>query len=242
MSSSNLEARIEKNFKKRSVRSPLSSTAAETLLLLTRQNERPEYDYNLMTNPVTIKKNRSELFKKSFRRTQSTEYLKIISEKNLEIKKILEENHSLSNQVSELSSMVKKYQKLRNLLREKDSTIDTLKGSIERLTSNVLHINKETFLDKKKSVKILKKNSSKLSSRLSLGSEADNYDIAGHRPMTVANRNTVTKSTPSKIKSTQKIQSPPEDLGSLLLKTQVVLQGWKKAYKTKRKLSVGLPH
>ena len=38
---STIEARIDKSIKKRGNKSPLSSTAAETLLLLTKQIERP---------------------------------------------------------------------------------------------------------------------------------------------------------------------------------------------------------
>ena len=232
---STIEARIDKSIKKRGNKSPLSSTAAETLLLLTKQIERPDIDLNVCgQNLISTKRNNSDVFKKSFRRTQSTEYLKIISEKNNEIRKLHEDNQYLSSQLTDFSGLVKKYQKLRGLLKEKDQTIESLRNSVEKERGGKIHVEN---LDLRKARKATsgKKKIFKVSSRLSLDNGYNSYDVLSSRPMTAANKGVVKKVSPVKSKASFENISLPTNMCDLIYKTERVLKGWKTAYKNKKK-------
>ena len=239
MSQSKLDSRLTKTIKRRTAKSPVGSTAADTLLHLAKNIEKPDNDFNLVTiQPIITKPLNSELLKKKLKRTQSAEYLKILSEKNLNIKKLKDDNHNLSIQLTEMWVLIKKYQKLRNKLKEKNKIIENLRISIEKYNSRRQSIDKEDPIWSRKSsvsckkVKKIKKRISKLNSRLSLNSDCQHFDIIS-RPMTAAHKGISAKSSPTKIKKAFTSEAAPNNLSELLNKSKKILKGWKKAYNHK---------
>ena len=149
MSQSKLDSRFVKTLKKRTAKSPLSSTAADTLLHLTRNIEKPEMDSNYASiQSLSSKRTGSELLKKSLKRAQSTEYLKILSEKNLNIKKLQDDNHNLSSQLADMLGIINKYQKLRSHLKDISLVIRVLieKTKLDQeKAASVIKIRKNIF-------------------------------------------------------------------------------------------------
>lgn len=235
MSSSKIEPRIDKSIKRRAVKSPLSSTAAETLLLLTKQIDKADYDPHLNSiNPISTRRTNSDIFKKSFRRTQSTDYLKIITEKNHEIKKLQDDNLSLHNQISDYSSLMKKYHKLRNVVKEKDQTIESLRSSVEKLRMGIHILDNDEVKKLRRSSKRIKKSGLKINARLSLDSEFNNFDSLGSRPLTAAHRGIETRASPVLEKSESKFSTLNADMKNLFTKTEKILKAWKKAFKRRK--------
>lgn len=220
MSLTRLE-RSEKNLKKRLIKSPMASSAAETILLLTKKHEFE------LTNAYTSRRTDSDLFQKSLKRTQSVEFMKILTEKNQEIKKLQEEKNALASQLNELSGTVKKYYKIRTVLREKDLVIESLRAN--RDAEEV-----KSRKGSRKSVKKGLKNSRKrlrIHSGLLIDSECGN-ECLSVRPSSAAN--CVSKQTPRvRLGSEVKFAEFSEDMKNLLTKTEKILKCWKKSYKAK---------
>ena len=79
MSMSKIVLRSDKRFKKRIERSPVCSTAGETLLM-TRQIYKSETEFNTRANNSMTRKGSLHFIKKSLKHTQSTEYFKELTE------------------------------------------------------------------------------------------------------------------------------------------------------------------
>ena len=222
---SKIDLRSEKRFKKRIDRSPVCSTAAETLLMLTRQIDKPETEYNTGANNSITRKSSANFIKKSMKRTQSTEYFKTLAEKNLRIKNLKNENLALTAQLIEFSALKHKYQRIRNLLSEKDNTIECLWNSLEKIKSAKSLANLAETHKLRKNSKSIKKTGLKIRSRLSLDQDFSTAELQ-LRPLTSVN-NPGSVKTAKKTKPC-KIQPPlPPNLLSVLQQTEEVLQGWK---------------
>jgi len=215
MSLSRIE-RSEQNLKRRLIKSPMASSAAETILLLTKQHE-----LELNTNHFTTRRNDSDFLQKSLKRTHSAEFMKLLVEKNQEIKKLQEEKNALASQVNELSGTVKKYYKMRAILREKDLVIDSLKGlrDVEEVKSR-----KGSRKGIKKGLKGSKKRL-KIHSGLLIDSECGN-ECLSVRPSSAVNCGS--KQTPRlRVGSEVKFAEFSGEMKNLLLKTEKILKCWK---------------
>lgn len=217
MSLSRLE-NSEKTMKKRLIKSPTASSAAETILLLTKQFDKPDLDIH--TNHYTTRRNDSDLIQKSMKRAHSSSIIKILTEKNQEIKKLQEEKNALVSQLSELSGTVKKYYKVRAILKEKDLIIESLKGFKAS----------EQVKSRKNSKK--KRKPLRIHSRLSIDGDCVNGEIFNVRPNSAANH--VAKQTPRRLKCENKFSEFNGEMKDLLLKTEKILKGWKKSFKGKK--------
>jgi hypothetical protein len=210
--------RNEKYMKKRPLKSPLASSAAETILLMTKQVEKQDVDHNLFTT----RRNNSEMFLKSMKRGQSTEFMKVLNDKNQEIKKLQEDNNVLSLQLNELTGTVKKYHKMRSLLKEKDSMIESLKsGALNQENSG-----KKSRRSSKKKKKL------RISSKVSFDCGVLNEQLTV-RPASAAHKR-LFKNSP--VREEEKKNELPVELKKLLVLTEKTLKGWKKSFKKKNKV------
>ena len=212
---SNRLERNEIHLKKRSMKSPVAASAAETILLLTKHGEKTDSDVQVSSNLFTTRRNNSEMFLKGLKRNQSMEYVKVLNEKNQEIKKLQQENNNLTTQLNELTGTVKKYHKMRSALNEKDLIIESLKGEAKTL---------------KKSIK--KKKPIRISSKVSFDNELISHQLTA-RPSSAAFKR-LFKNSPER--EDIKVPDIPESLKKLLVQTEKTLKGWKKSYKSKNKL------
>ena len=226
---SKIEQRLRKSIKQRSAKSPMSSTATETLLL---KPEKSDTELKSILIPQSaLKRNSSQLFKKSLK-AENPEYFRIILEKNSEINKLKEENQVLASQNSELIANMKKYQKLRRELKEKDQILSALKLSIEK--SKPIHHNDIGLATKPKqtSGKTLKRSMSKIKSRLSLDTNYQSLDIFSERPSIITSALVSTKTSPCKSKKNLNPSNNIFEFSKILGKTEKILKGWKKAYQS----------
>lgn len=207
--------RNEKHLKKRPLKSPVAASAAETIMLMTKHGEKQELDVQGSSNLFTARRNNSEMFLKSMKRNQSMEYVKIINDKNQEIKKLQQENNILNTQLNELTGTVKKYYKMRSTLKEKDLIIDNLKGEAKSLRKTS---------KKKKTLRI--------SSKVSFDNDLINQQLTARPSSAVSKR--LFKNSPER--EEEKKLEIPEALKKLLVQTEKTLKGWKKTYKSKTKL------
>ena len=204
--------RNEAQIKKRPLKSPVAASAAETVLLLAKPGDRNDCEGQGSSNLFSARRNNSEMFLKSMKRNQSLEYVKALNEKNQEIKKLQIENNILTTQLNELTGTVKKYHKMRTILKEKDSIIENLKGETKSI---------KKLLKKKKPLRI--------SSKVSFDNELISQQLTA-RPSSAA-FNRLFKNSPER--EEKKTPDLPEPLRKLLMQTEKTLKGWKKSFKSK---------
>lgn len=201
--------RLEVPSKKKSLeKSPNCSTAAETLILVTRQFEKPELE--IQTQGKVLKASRKknlESVRKSLKRTQCTDFFKAAEEKSQKFQTLRIENQVLSGQIAELVDVKNKYKKAKAIICEKDQVIDHLRSSIETLKKKPLL----------KPLKSFKNPSLKIHSRLSFDSNSDLLQ----RPLTSLHN--------------MRVNSLPRSMRNLLKRTESVLKAWKKNPKKSKK-------
>ena len=215
-------------------KSPIESIAAETVLMPFRQSEKPHLEIQVNRNTNFISRATPDRIQKSLKKSQSAELIKVLTEKNLEIKKLQEENIYLSGQLCELSGTMKRYKKLKGILKKKNQTIDFLRKNSQRL----LAIDPE-----EKSSKGLQKRAKMLraGSRLSIDSDIGSVEQLALRPLTAANK---IRSLHESRKSESQLANADAHIyesrhggkfaGKMqmtLLRTEQILKGWRKVYK-----------
>jgi hypothetical protein len=217
--------------KRRLLKSPIEFSAAETLLVHPRHSEKPNLEIQVTQNPQLTRRPTPDSLQKSMKKSQSAELIKVLTEKNLEIKKLQEENGLLSSQLTELTGTVKRYKKLKGILKKKNQTIDFLRKS--SLKGSGVEV--EILRNMPKRTKI-----PRAGSRLSIDSDLGSLEQLSYRPMTAANRvRPLHESQKSEsLLSRPQIDQKPIFVGKFagemretLTRTEKILKGWKRVTK-----------
>ena len=211
------------------IKNPIEILGAETVVLKPFQAEIPNQEIKIKAHPLFNRRPTSECRRKSLKKSQSTEVIKAVNEKNLEIKMLQEEKVKLSSQISQLIATAKKYEKLKSKLNKKNQIIDNLRkfsqtsrGSLNKIESDEC----ESFKTHKKKVNI-----SKPVSRLSIDTRVVSLDQLIIRPMTAGNKGA--KAINKSYKHENDLAAFKNEMKNILMKTKKVLKGWKKLYKSK---------
>lgn len=208
---------------RRIIKSQNELSGTDTILLQSNQNMKPNLEIKIVPHPFINRRPGPDDVQKSLKKSQSAELIKILTEKNLEIKRLQEENIQLSSQVSLLVGTVKKYKKLKSLIKVKNQTIESMRKSTQRLRGSSSRLNNE---DSKHSKNLSRKEKQRKSgSRLSIDSDIGSIDQFIIRPMTAANLGVKFMDRP--LKSVTKIDKFQKVFRETFLKTEKVLKSWK---------------
>lgn len=215
--------------KRRIIKSPIEFLGAETVLLQNLQCEIPNQEFKTMAHPMINRRPTPERVTKSLKKSQSAEIIKVVNEKNLEIKKLQEEKVQLSFQISQLVTNAKTYEKLKSKLKKKNQTIERLRKFSQTSRGSLHKLENEQC----KSFKTLKKKISirRPVSRLSIDSGVVNLDQLIIRPMTAANKGV--KGLNKSHKHENELGRFQNEMKNIVLKTEKILKGWKNLYKGK---------
>lgn len=214
---------------RRIIKSQNESSGTETILLQSHQNVKSSLEIKTLPHPFINRRPGPEDVQKSLKKSQSTELIKVLTEKNLEIKKLQEENFQLSSQVSQLVGTVKKYKKLKSLIKIKNQTIESMRKSSLRSRGSSSRLNNEESKNSKNLSR--KEKQRKSGSRLSIESETGSMDQFIIRPMTAANARV--NFADGRLKSEAKLDGFQKVFRETFLKTEKVLKTWKNLYNGK---------
>ena len=215
-------------------KSPFESSAAETVLMPSRQSERPNLEIQVTRHTTFSSRATPDLTQKSLKKSQSAELIKALTDKNHELKKLQEENTQLSNHVSKLAEKMRRYKKLKSILKKKNQTIDFLRRSSQRCLGLESNEKSSKFIQKRVKMQ-------RATSRLSIDSDIGSVDQLTLRPLTAANKARYLHESHKSESQLAKVHAHAYEsinggkftgeMRETLMRTEKILKGWKKVYK-----------